>query len=117
MAIIQGFRKIKNRDLVETEEAVVPPGDQYHVPPARECSFCGQPPDAFWVEKEIVGVCRPCAIRILPVLFADAVAVASTGPGHPAEFLAMFEKSYWRGVALGLARLARSNDGPLNYDE
>lgn len=75
----------------------------------RTCLGCGKEPDAIWAGKEVMTICRDCAISILPVLMADAIcpqAMAVQGVKTMEILKAHWgraESYYWRAATNNLA--------------
>jgi hypothetical protein len=73
-----------------------------------QCFECGLEAAAFWSGNFNVGVCRDCAVEVLPMLIADAIA--SPNPKRPAIRAAFadaakrIDAAFWKGACLAVAR-------------
>lgn len=66
------------------------------------CAVCGARPEAQWIGVETLGICSPCAVRVLPALIVDAAlgdAHRDDAYGRADQLLAELAGPFWKAVA------------------
>jgi hypothetical protein len=69
------------------------------------CSFCASKHwTGCWIGPNLVQVCRPCAIRILPALAADALWTRDWTPARGLNDWLQIETTFWHALKLNALR-------------
>lgn len=66
---------------------------------SQKCTICGEAATATWGGRWALAVCPRCAVEVLPLLIADAIALPRKKPHDAAALVwAQVTEVFWRGI-------------------
>jgi hypothetical protein len=92
-------------------------GTRASYPPfnVNQCAFCPSKYwTGFWLGTDLVQVCRPCAIHVLPALLADATWLPDWTPEIGRSDWIKIENAFWHAQTLNVLRASKVRDFGFN---